>query len=239
MSKFTAPLVLALSVLSGTANADFLGLYVGGGLWNHSPAGTFGTTNAGSSTIDLESDLAFSSDSDTYFYAAFDHFVPFVPNVRIESVSMGHTGTATNVNFNGVAGISGDSSISLDALDTILYWRLLDNWVNFDFGFNFRRLDAEFVAGTETVSLSKSAPLLYISAQFDLPFSGFSVGADINKVSISDVSYKDMRIRALYEMGVIGFEAGLRSTSIDLDNVGRINSDLEFKGMTIGMFLHF
>ena len=239
MNKFTAPLVLALSVLSSNANADFLGLYVGGGVWQHDPVGTFGTTNVIDVSIDMETDLNYSGESDAYVYAAFEHFVPFVPNVRIESASMGHTGAATNLTFNGVSALTGDSSINIDTADAIIYWRLLDNWVNFDFGFNARKLDADFTVGSESISVSSTVPMLYLAAQFDLPFSGFSVGMDINNISYSDVSYQDVRLRALYEMGVIGIELGLKTTTLELKGLDAVNADLEFKGAMVGAFLHF
>ena len=240
MSKLTAPLVLALSILSGNASADFLGLFVGGGVWDHDPVGTFGTTVGGSDIIDMETDLSYKGEKDTYAYVAFEHFVPLVPNVRLEQATMEHVGASTAViNFNGVPVGAGDSSISLDTLDKIVYWRLLDNWVNADFGFNFRRLDAEFNLGGEQVTLSESVPMLYLAAQIDLPFTGFSVGADINQISLSDIKYQEMRVRAIYEMGVVGFEVGMRSTVIELKDIGGINADLEFKGMMAGAFLHF
>lgn len=238
MSKLTAPLVLALSILSGNANADFLGLYIGGGAWDHDPAGTFGSV--GVPAIDVETDLSYKGEKDTYAYVAFEHFVPLVPNVRIERASMGHTGTAAGTfNFAGNPGATGPSSISLDTQDKIIYWRLLDNWVNADFGFNFRRVDADFIIGAENVSVSKSVPMLYLAAQLDLPFTGFSVGADINKISVSTISYQEMRVRAIYEIGVVGFEAGIRSTSIEMEDLGGINADIEFKGVMFGAFLHF
>ena len=236
MRKFMMSLILALSALSSNANADALGLYVGGGVWDHDPSGTFGTV--GDSVIDMESDLAYKEDSDSYFYAAFEHFVPLVPNVRIEGASMEHAGTAGSFTFDGVT-VSGASSVNLDTTDAIFYWRLLDNWVNFDIGLNARKLDADFTIGTETVSVSETVPMLYVAAQFDLPLTGLSVGGDINVVSYDDNTYQDIRIRALYEMGVIGFEVGLKTTSIELKDVDNINADLEFKGMMVGAFLHF
>ena len=235
MRKFSMPLVLALSVLSSNVNADALGLYVGGGVWDHDASGTFGALGE---SINVESDLNFSGENDTYFYAAFEHFVPLVPNVRIEAASMGHSGAANSVVFKGVT-LSGSSEINLDTADAIIYYRILDNWVNFDLGINVRKLDGDFTVASETLSISETIPMLYIAAQFDLPFSGFSVGGDINKVSYSGSSYQDVRIRALYEMGMIGFELGLRSTTMELDDVDNINADLEFEGMMVGAFLHF
>jgi len=236
MNKFKLPLSLVLLISAGAANADALGLYVGGGSWSHEPTGTFGTI--GDDIIDVESDLNYSEESDTYFYAAFEHFVPLIPNIRVERATLGHSGTATNLDFNGVP-VSGDSSINLDTTDAIIYWRLLDNWVNFDFGLNVRKLDGDFTIDTEIINVSETIPMIYLAAQFDLPFSGFSVGADINALSVSDVTYQDVRLRAIYEIGVIGFEAGYKTTTVELDNVSNLNADLEFKGLMLGAFLHF
>lgn len=237
MRNISVPIALALSMFTSTASADALGLYVGGGIWDHEPNGAFGTV--GDTNINVESDLGYSSDSDTYFYAAFEHFVPFVPNVRVEVSSMQHVGAATTTfAFNG-ASVAGAALTSLDTTDTIAYWRLLDNWVNFDFGLNVRQLEADFNIATNTISVSETIPMLYVAAQFDLPLSGVSIGADVNQISFSGVKYQDMRVRVLYEVGVVGFEAGLKSTTIELDDVDNINADLEFKGIMLGAFLHF
>lgn len=236
MNNYKLPLLLVLSLLTGNVSADALGIYVGGGSWNHDASGTFGTI--GDDIINVESDLNYSDESDIYYYAAFEHFIPLLPNLRIEGATLGHTGTANNLNFNGIP-LTGDSSIDLETTDAILYWRLLDNWVNFDFGLNIRKLDGDFTIDTETVSVSETIPMLYLAAQFDLPFSGFSVGADINTISLSDVTYQDVRLRAIYEMGIIGFEAGYKTTTLELDDVSNVDADLEFKGVMIGAFLHF
>lgn len=236
MYKFSLPLIAVLSIFSINAYADTLGLYVGGGSWDHDASGSFGTI--GDDVIDVESDLNYSGENDTYIWAAFEHFVPLIPNIRVESASIDHAGSATNLVFNGV-NLSGDSSVSLDTTDAILYYRLLDNWVNFDLGLNIRKLDGEFVIASESVTISETIPLLYASAQFDLPFTGFSIGGDMNIISYSGSSYQDLRIRVMYEMGVIGFEAGLRSTTIELDDVDNVDADLEFEGLMLGVFLHF
>jgi len=236
MRKFPVLMALALVLSVNNANADFLGLYVGGGSWNHDASGTFGTS--GDDIIDVESNLNFTGEQDTYFWAAFEHFVPLVPNVRIDISSLGHSGTATGLNFNGV-NVSGDAEISLDNTDSIFYYRLLDNWVNFDFGLNIRKLDGEFRIANETLSISETIPMLYLAAQFDLPFSGFSVGGDINMISYSGSSYQDIRIRAIYEIGLIAFEAGYRTTITELDDVDNVTADLDFQGLMIGAFLHF
>ena len=81
--------------------------------------------------------------------------------------------------------------------------------------------------------------MVYAAAQFDLPFTGLSVGADYNHTGLDHNSLDDIRIRLLYEMGMIGFEGGLRTTSIKLDDVDGVNADMEFDGLFLGVFLHF
>ncbi len=227
---------LALSTSSFNANADALGLFVGGGGWDHDASGTFGTT--GDPDIDVETNLNYGSKQDTYVWAAFEHFVPLIPNIRIEAATLGHSGNTSGVVFNGTP-VSGDSSISLDNTDAILYYRLLDNWVNFDFGLNIRTLDGKFNIDSESITISETVPMLYLSAQFDLPFSGFSVGGDINIVDYNGSKLQDVRLRGIYEFGVIGIEAGLKSTTIELDDVDNVTANLEFEGLFFGAFLHF
>jgi len=236
MRYFSVPLAMALSVFTNVASADALGLYVGGGMWNHDPDGAFGTV--GDADINVGSDLGYSEESDTYFFAAVEHFIPMLPNLRVEVASLEQVGSATSLVFNGVS-VSGDSFTGLDTVDAIAYWRILDNWANFDIGLTLRKLDAEFSVDTETVSVSETIPMLYVAAQFDLPFTGLSAGADINHISYSGVTYQDVRLRALYETGVIGFEAGIKTTTIEFDDVDSVNADLEFTGLMAGAYVHF
>lgn len=237
MRKTTLPIVMALSIFSSAANADALGFFVGGGVWDYDPSGTFNSTGDGA--IDVKSDLGFSGQQDAYVWAAFEHFIPIIPNIRVEAASMGSNGIANGVDFGGVPNISGPASVNLDNVDAILYYRLLDNWVSFDLGINIRTLDGDFKIDTEIVSISETIPMLYAAAQFDLPFTGFSVGGDINLINYDGNDYRDVRLRALYEMGIIGFEAGYKTSTLVLDNVGGVSADLEFSGLMLGAFLHF
>lgn len=238
MHKITVLLMLVFASLSINARADILGLFVGGGVWNHDTSGTFGTV--GDTAINVDSDLNYGSEGDAYVWAAFEHFVPLIPNIRVEANSVAHEGSTSGAfNFGNGTGLNGASTVSLDTTDAILYYRLLDNWVNFDFGLTIRQIDGEFTLVTETVSISETIPMLYVAAQFDMPFTGLSIGGDVNLVSYDGSSYQDIRLRAIYETGVIGFEAGLKTTTIELENVDSVNADLEFKGLMLGAFLHF
>lgn len=239
MKKTLVSMVAVLGLMAGTAQADFLGLYVGGGMWKHSPSGDFSSTNSGSSVIDLESNLGMSSENEAYMYAAFEHPIPLIPNIRIESTALAHDGTANGVDFDGQTGLTGPSTISLDSLDTILYWRILDNWVNVDLGLNLRKYDGEFKVDTQKIAVTESVPMAYAAVQFDLPFTGLSVGGDYNYASLRGNTVNDIRMRVLYEMGVIGFEGGIRNSSVKLDDADNVNVDMKFDGLFLGVFLHF
>lgn len=229
----------AATAFTHSASADFLGLYAGGGAWAHEPSGGFETTNILDTTISMDNTLGMSKETEGYLWVAFDHPVPLLPNVRLEKTNLTHTGISSGVTFNGVTGLTGDAIASLNSTDITLYWRLLDNWINLDIGLTARKFDGEFTIGSESLTVTETVPMLYAAAQFDLPFTGLSVGGDINMISAGDNSLTDTRIRVLYEMGLIGFEAGLRNTSIQLDDADSVTTDITFSGLFVGAFLHF
>ena len=232
-------LAMTLLGLAGTASADVLGLYVGGGSWSHDPSGDFSSTNGGSSTINMKNNLGLEKENEAYVWAAIDHPIPFLPNLRIERTALKHTGTASiPVTFLG-SFVSGPSVVDLSSTDIIPYYRLLDNWVNLDVGLVVRKLNGEFSVDTSVQKFDETVPMIYLAAQFDLPLTGLSIGGDIKNLSFGDNQYSDVRLRALYEMGVVGFELGTRATNITLKDSSNINADINFKGMMFGMYLHF
>ena len=227
-----------LAGLAGNAHADFIGLYVGAGIWSHSPSGDFNSTQSGSDTLDLEDTLDAGSETDGYFYAAFEHFVPFVPNVRVESTSLSHSGDVGSVSFDG-GSQSGNAEVNLDHQDLLLYYSPLDNWINLDFGVDVRSMDAEFKVGDGSNTVSKTMPLLFLGAQFDLPLTGLSAGIDYRTGGLDGVSWNDTKIRGVYEFGIAGVELGYQTKSFELDDVSHTDASMDFKGLYVGGFLHF
>lgn len=239
MRKFITICFITILPVVG-ASADTLGLYLGGGSWNHDPSGTFSSNQTGSDNIDMSSSLKLSEKSEAYLWLAFDHPIPLVPNIRLERTALSHTSTTSSTfNFKGNPVATGAVEVTMDSVDTILYYRLLDNWVNLDLGLDLRKLDGRFAIGNDSIEVSETIPMLYLAAQFDMPLTGLSLGVDYKVVGYSGSSYNDIRLRAAYEYGVVGFEAGLRSIKLTLDDVDGANSDIEFSGLMVGAFLHF
>ena len=48
-----------------------------------------------------------------------------------------------------------------------------------------------------------------------------------------------MRVRVLYEMGVIGLEAGMRNYTVELEDADNVAVDMSFDGAFFGVFLNF
>ncbi len=147
--------------------------------------------------------------------------------------------------FNGVS-YSGTvtSTFDLSHNDIVLYYEILDNWVNLDIGLDIKIFDGEVIltdaAFTETVPIDETIPLLYLSARFDLPFSGFYIGADIIGASIDDNSLEDTSIMLGYESDSgLGFEGGYKKFSLEINDVTDVNADLEYDGIYLNGYYNF
>ncbi|HEB85561.1 MAG TPA: TIGR04219 family outer membrane beta-barrel protein, partial [Gammaproteobacteria bacterium] len=137
---------LSLSVASFTAQADLIGLQIGGGGWKHDPSGNF-RYNSGSSSvsIDLDSDLHLATQTQGYFYINFENPLPLLPNIRLMSTKLENSGsgqisqTFTFNNKTYTASTSVTSVLNLNQTDLTLYWEPLDNIVSFDFGLTLKK----------------------------------------------------------------------------------------------------
>ncbi len=130
--------------------------------------------------------------------------------------------------------------------DIVLYYEILDNWINLDIGLDLKKFDGEvsIVGSTNTntssIKIDETLPLLYLSARFDLPFSGFYVGADISSFSIDDSSADDITLKLGYESGSgLGIEGGIKTFSIDLDDADDLDTEIEYDGAFINGYFHF
>ena len=130
--------------------------------------------------------------------------------------------------------------------DIVLYYEVLDNRVNLGFGLDFKRFDGEVsMAGsvstaTKRTAVDETVPLLYGSARFDLPFSGFYVGADLSAVSLGDSSAEDLTLKLGYLSDVgLGSEGGIRTFSLELDDADGLDSGIEYDGVYAQAYLRF
>ena len=82
--------------------------------------------------------------------------------------------------------------------------------------------------------------MLYLSARFDLPFSGYYLGVDISSISGGDNSVEDTTIRLGFESeSGLGIEGGLKTFSLELDDADDLDTDLEYEGAFVNGYFHF
>ena len=93
---------------------------------------------------------------------------------------------------------------------------------------------------TSSIEIDETLPLLYLSAKFDLPFSGFYVGADISSFSIDESSADELTVKLGYESGSgLGIEGGVKTFSLDLDDADDLDTDIEYDGAYVNGYFHF
>ncbi len=253
MTLKTAPFALALCAglfnVSATQADTVLGVYAGGGLWKSDYSG-----NAGTDSIDV-TQLGLKKESNEYIYAALEHPVPLIPNIRLQYTKLQTNGQGTisqdftldNETFTTSANLA--TELDLSHTDATLYYEILDNWVTLDLGLTARKYDGEITVVNlddtnqfERVDIGETLPLLYAHAQFDLPFSGWAIGAYGNFVSYDGSSLSDMTASVMYNFESVvdlGFEVGYRRTSLDLDESTDLESDITVDGVFAGINLHF
>lgn len=232
---------LLLASASCASYADIIGFEVGAGSWAQSWEGTI--SNDGDS-LDMQDHLGLEDENNTYFYAALEHPVPFLPNIKLSINDMSTSGKKTlseSIVFNGetyTANTTINSEIDLSHNDVVLYYEVLDNWVNLDLGIAVKIFDGhvrlEDTAGvlpTTEEDLSAPIPMLHATARFDLPLTGFFAGGTFETISYSGNGLTEYNLELGYRHATgLGISAGWREFSIELDDVDDFYSDISING---------
>ncbi|MBL7003886.1 MAG: TIGR04219 family outer membrane beta-barrel protein [Gammaproteobacteria bacterium] len=230
------------SFFSSSSYSDFVGLNIGSSFWVPGVSGSFNSSN--NSNVPVSNRATSDRKSNQSFSVKFEHPIPALPNVKFQNFALTNSSTAdlNNVNFNGT-NFNGNHTSNLDLShnDLTLYYELLDNWVNLDLGLNLKQIDGDISVRDETIGINETIPQIYISARFDLPTTGFYVGADLQNISIlSDNKAENSTLMVGYETSSgLGIEGGYKSFSINLDNASSLNAQLEYDGLYVNGYIHF
>jgi outer membrane protein len=235
-----------IAALPGMAAADILSFTIGGGVWNETPEGNIiKPSNAPTPTVDVKNNLFWDEESQGYIFATLEHPVPILPNVRLMYTSLDHAGSGTTgFTFEGT-NYSGNvaNAFTIDQTDLLLYWEVLDNVVSLDLGLNVRLLDISFKIndGTNTTNNSVSAPVPMVYGLIGgSPWPGLILSAEANYMTLSGSTISDFTAKIAYTTDFfVGFEAGYRTQTIELDDVDDTNANLDFAGPFIGAYLKF
>jgi len=152
--KKTTFAAIFIALFTANVQADTVGLYLGGQIWQNEASGSFGEKQ-----ILIDADL--KKDQQSNYFIAVEHPFPLLPNVRISSTTLDTTGktTSTQESFSYDdetfhvdvdVGVDIDASFNVTYVDYTLYYQLFDNGIlSFYFGLTARDFDGA-VTETET-----------------------------------------------------------------------------------------
>jgi outer membrane protein len=243
--------IMAICASFSSHGDTLLGLYVGAQGWNMETSGGFSDdgTNA---------NFKFEEEAKPSFYAAFEHPIPFIPNIKLQKTEMDTKGDVTldsNFTFGGeLFSINTDvtSDVQLSSMDIILYYELFDNdLISFDVGINAKYIDGELlVIAKDDATLSAReefsgpVPMVYSRLALGLPLTGFGAFVEGSFLSIDDHTLTDYQAAITYSLMEnlaidVTFQVGYRAFTLELEDLDDIYSDLEFKGAYAGLEVHF
>ncbi len=239
--------VLSLSGFSAQADT-VLGFYAGIGSWQQNYSGDIASSGT---AIDIEDDLGLDDDTTNFFYAALEHPIPELPNVRLQYSELDLDQAATlnrDIDFNGIAfpaGTDVGTIVDVNQTDAAFYYEFLDNVVSLDLGIAVRYLNGEVVISSTVdsspVDFKGLLPLLYGKARIDLPLSGLWLGAEVSGADLDGNSLIDGNLVLGWESPYrIGIEAGWRIYRLKLDDFDDVDSaDVEVSGPFAAINVHF
>lgn len=259
MKKTLLASLLIAGTLPLSAQADTIfGIYAGAGRWTQEYSGTFSSSDSNqvcgggcNFEIDLNDDLGLDEEDGDTMWIAIEHPVPVLPNVKFErnelktsaSNELSRDITYGDETFTTSTTVATDFDLSHN--DYVLYYEVLDNWVNIDLGIDIKQFDGAIrVSSTGQTSeevLDAPIPLLYLAAKVELPLSGLSFGGQASGISAAGATLKDIRFNIGYEFSFgLGIEAGQRTMTIEIDpDEEDVYGDLEFKGNYVAATYHF
>ncbi|QPL44391.1 TIGR04219 family outer membrane beta-barrel protein [Pseudoalteromonas sp. A41-2] len=255
MKKYCLAAALSMACLAPTAQADtLLGLYLGVDGWQSDNSGSFAQDG------NLQS-FNFEDETFTSYYAALEHPVPLVPNIKLKYTELelnGSTMLDESFSFGGsdyVVGTQVGTVSDLSHVDYILYYEIFDNdLVSIDLGVNAKQFDGDIVVTgtsqdggpntTERVDFSGFVPLVYGRAEVGLPFTGLSVFFEGSLLAIDDSKVQDYQAGIAYalldNLAIdLDVKAGYRSMTLELDDIDDIYTDLDASGPFAGIQIHF
>jgi outer membrane protein len=252
MKKTAITLGVITLCASFSSQADtLLGLYAGAQGWNMETTGGFSEDGNNAS-------FNFDDNAKSNIYAALEHPVPLIPNIKLQRTDMNTLGD-TNLNSNFTFGgklftLNSDATtdVQLSSTDIILYYELFDNdLISFDVGVNAKMIDGELLVTdkddptlTAFEEFSGPVPMAYSRLELGLPFTGFGAFAEGSFLSVDDHTLSDFQAAITYSLMEnlaldVTFQVGYRAVSLELEDLDDIYSDLEFKGAFAGIEVHF
>lgn len=196
--------------------ATVLGADIGAYVWASDIKASTNTTTLNGDT-----------DTSLVFFAALEHPLPFVPNVKLTYSNISQTT---------------DNKTAIDAshTDFTLYYEVLDNWVSLDLGLAGRKHDGETKKAGIKTNINSTLAMAYAKLQFDIPNTDIGIGTELYQgMGSGDEKVSDINLFVNYNVA-LGFTigAGYRRLDTDLD-IKNTTTTLVFDGAYLAASYHF
>ncbi|MEA3229030.1 MAG: TIGR04219 family outer membrane beta-barrel protein [Campylobacterota bacterium] len=243
MKKILTTLV-TLVALSSTASADLLRIEAGAGMWAHKAEGFMDYRDKDASAQDISQEVDFET---AYAWAYFKHFLPLIPNLRVEYSKIESEGRLTATG--AIVGLNAEvenlpTTLEMTQFEVIPYYNLLDNtfWITVDVGLAIKIIQykatgsGEAAVGLDGLPITYNTnieaydetgtiplPLLYSRVRGQIPLTEIGVEGTFKYISDGgDNSVSDMSVKLDYTLDFLpiiqpGLEVGYRIMSMDSD----------------------
>lgn len=260
MKKVLAALAALFMVTSSAhAIAGLVDIEIGTGVWNAEPSGNvmYGATGT---DVDIADDLKLDASSNSYIYAKFDHFIPIVPNLRVEmqNYTTSGDGTLGTVTFGDKTFTSATTTdLTLNQQDYTFYWGipglglLTAGILDVEFGINVKQIDGEITltsgTTTETASFNVPVPMLYGAIVIDIPVIPVGLEVSSKWISVGDSKIQDNKAKVDVSLPLpiplvtLAVEAGIKQQTIQIadDLVKDLDVTIDNSGVFFGANLKF
>ncbi len=208
-----------------SAQADFLRIEGGIGLFNAEPGGSIIDKNGNATDL---TDMGIGTENDLYLWAFLKHPVPLIPNLRLEYLGLNHSPDS-------------GGNYKVEEVDGILYYNLFDNlfWITADLG-----VDLKYVTADANTMDSDNALLGLLYGRLRLePLDWLGIEALLSATNYEDNKGYDARLKIDYTMTFIpliqpAFELGYRIHKIQY-KIGDVINKSEYTGVYGGLMLRF
>ena len=137
-----------------------------------------------------------------------------------------------------------NSQLDLSHQSVLLYYEVLDNWINLDIGLDVMLFDGSIALESTTASaatdLDETIPALYGMFEFDFPLTGLTAGAAVSYIGYDDNDITKTRLFLAYESELgLGVEVGMQTFDAQWDDINLSNGDISFDGIYGSFNYHF
>lgn len=243
MKKIILSSIVA-SIMATSASA-FMGLNaeIGGGIWMPSLSGTATTTNSidfGTANMDDK-----SASGNNYLYADFSHFVPVVPNIRIEKLSY-------NIDSKT---ISNSEKVDMKQTDIVAYWGIpvistaTAGVLNLNVGVDVKNFKGTIntAPNSSDKSFDETLPLLYLNTRISVPFAPVNLEATAKLISYDGTKISDNEAKMSIKLPIpapfvnFNLDIGYKTQNVTISDklVSGLNTNLDTKGAFFGLNAKF